>query len=507
MNVSLQHNMKEALDRGFQLVKQCKTTIRQEWDQILNHLHQRQEQHAKALETAIHFFTHSLFTYEHNNVEALFHDIKTARNHFNQPIPPKHAIFIITLLENAAHKAIKSKISNSYQDHQAIQYLFSQLSELMLTGPVSEQLNVNAFLRNLVASGQLPVEWIARVKNTNYGFSVKKVIGGESEDPSDVLEGMTSTTLFQLSERLFQQIPPYDRKNKEMLSLPWEEEIWFFCTNEAHSKYLLPMITFSLHYLHVGQNAVAFFEQQQQWKDAVILFNEWVMRSENFNEAIQNITSGFVHYLPFERCALFSYSNTEHSGFGLYGHHFNSEAIQNIKEDIENIPIIQRGLNRLEPLEENLKSLQPLYTFEGAHGFPEEYVEQFQLGSVIVAPIYVPSASKLIGAAILDQGPDKHFKVSHDTLTALTKFGQSAGELLEKFHRTDILQPAKSPSLSPRDIDILKLMADGASTSGAAAELNLSEYTVRDYISDIINKMNAKNRTEAVAKAIRNRLI
>ncbi|RKO62259.1 response regulator transcription factor [Caldibacillus debilis] len=50
-------------------------------------------------------------------------------------------------------------------------------------------------------------------------------------------------------------------------------------------------------------------------------------------------------------------------------------------------------------------------------------------------------------------------------------------------------------------------MAEGLSTFEAAVQLNLSEYTVRDYVSAIMQKMNVKNRTEAVAKAIREGLI
>ena len=50
-------------------------------------------------------------------------------------------------------------------------------------------------------------------------------------------------------------------------------------------------------------------------------------------------------------------------------------------------------------------------------------------------------------------------------------------------------------------------MAEGASTSEAALNLNLSEYTVRDYISSIMQKMDARNRTEAVARAIREGVI
>ncbi|MGG3161927.1 LuxR C-terminal-related transcriptional regulator [Geobacillus stearothermophilus] len=62
-------------------------------------------------------------------------------------------------------------------------------------------------------------------------------------------------------------------------------------------------------------------------------------------------------------------------------------------------------------------------------------------------------------------------------------------------------------SLSPREIEILKLLADGASTLEAACQLYLSEFTVRDYISSALRKLNAKNRTEAVAKALRLGLI
>ena len=50
-------------------------------------------------------------------------------------------------------------------------------------------------------------------------------------------------------------------------------------------------------------------------------------------------------------------------------------------------------------------------------------------------------------------------------------------------------------------------MAEGESTTGAADKLHLSEYTVRDYITAIMQKMEAKNRTEAVARAIRKGVI
>lgn len=111
----------------------------------------------------------------------------------------------------------------------------------------------------------------------------------------------------------------------------------------------------------------------------------------------------------------------------------------------------------------------------------------------------------MLGAAILDQGPESSFRIDRDTFFALIKFGKSAGEILAKYVHEK--QETNRWRFSPREIDVLKLLAEGASTFEAAIELNLSEYTVRDYVSAIMQKMNVKNRTEAVAKAIRAGLI
>jgi len=52
--------------------------------------------------------------------------------------------------------------------------------------------------------------------------------------------------------------------------------------------------------------------------------------------------------------------------------------------------------------------------------------------------------------------------------------------------------------LTAREIDILKLAAQGQSAADIAKSLHLSHGTVRNYISEIINKLESKNRIEAV---------
>jgi len=91
------------------------------------------------------------------------------------------------------------------------------------------------------------------------------------------------------------------------------------------------------------------------------------------------------------------------------------------------------------------------------------------------------------------------------------KFGQSAGELMLRYMKLDYVNAGtdvrEGISFSPREIEIIKLLAGGASTTEAAVKLYLSEYTVRDYISTIMKRLNAKNRTEVAVKAIRMGLI
>ena len=58
--------------------------------------------------------------------------------------------------------------------------------------------------------------------------------------------------------------------------------------------------------------------------------------------------------------------------------------------------------------------------------------------------------------------------------------------------------------LTEREIDILKLASSGMTTKEMADQLFLSNGTVRNYLSEIISKLEAKNRIEAIAIAEEN---
>jgi DNA-binding CsgD family transcriptional regulator len=61
--------------------------------------------------------------------------------------------------------------------------------------------------------------------------------------------------------------------------------------------------------------------------------------------------------------------------------------------------------------------------------------------------------------------------------------------------------------LSPREQEVLELVAEGFSNGMIATRLHLSENTVKTYVENLLSRLNARNRAEAVAAASRQNLI
>lgn len=62
-------------------------------------------------------------------------------------------------------------------------------------------------------------------------------------------------------------------------------------------------------------------------------------------------------------------------------------------------------------------------------------------------------------------------------------------------------------NLTKREIEVLRLLADGHNTSEVARELVYSERTVKNVLADITRRLSLRNRTHAVAYALRQGLI
>jgi DNA-binding NarL/FixJ family response regulator len=64
-------------------------------------------------------------------------------------------------------------------------------------------------------------------------------------------------------------------------------------------------------------------------------------------------------------------------------------------------------------------------------------------------------------------------------------------------------QPLLPPQLTPRELDVLRLMATSRSNKEMAEALTVTEETVRSHIKSILNKLRQPNRMQAVLSALR----
>jgi len=65
----------------------------------------------------------------------------------------------------------------------------------------------------------------------------------------------------------------------------------------------------------------------------------------------------------------------------------------------------------------------------------------------------------------------------------------------------------QAESLTPRELELLQLVAKGMPNKTIALALSVSENTVKYHLKNILQKLNAGNRTEAVTEAIRSGLL
>lgn len=68
-------------------------------------------------------------------------------------------------------------------------------------------------------------------------------------------------------------------------------------------------------------------------------------------------------------------------------------------------------------------------------------------------------------------------------------------------------QEAPKANFSEREVAILRLLAGGYSNKEIARSIFLAEGTVKNYVSDILDKLETRDRTRAVLKAITLRII
>lgn len=80
-----------------------------------------------------------------------------------------------------------------------------------------------------------------------------------------------------------------------------------------------------------------------------------------------------------------------------------------------------------------------------------------------------------------------------------------AGQVLAAFRQMAVDEEAQNiyTPLSPRELEVLELIADGHTNKEIATELDISNQTVKNHVSSILRKLAVNDRTQAVVYAMR----
>ena len=69
------------------------------------------------------------------------------------------------------------------------------------------------------------------------------------------------------------------------------------------------------------------------------------------------------------------------------------------------------------------------------------------------------------------------------------------------------MQPGELHNITKRELEILKLIASGMLNKEIASQLNISERTVKNHVSNIFRKISVSDRTQAAVFAIKNKIV
>ena len=138
----------------------------------------------------------------------------------------------------------------------------------------------------------------------------------------------------------------------------------------------------------------------------------------------------------------------------------------------------------------------PRVLLSGRTGGERPAGEVFAVMPVSADDLLIAAAARLAAAGyrVASEGRSGHHEDFHT--------GES-----EPFEDDVLDEHAARPALSPREAEVLALLAEGAPNKVIARRLNFSVHTAKFHVAAILIKLGAANRTDAIAIAMRQGLV
>jgi NarL family two-component system response regulator LiaR len=112
-----------------------------------------------------------------------------------------------------------------------------------------------------------------------------------------------------------------------------------------------------------------------------------------------------------------------------------------------------------------------------------------------------------LGYLLKDASPEQLLQAIYDVHRGRSSLHPSiALKVIRELNNPPALPPTQSP-LTPREVEVLRLVARGMTNQEIAGTLVLSERTVGNHVGNILGKLHLANRTQAALYALREGLV
>ncbi|QQZ08976.1 LuxR C-terminal-related transcriptional regulator [Heyndrickxia vini] len=225
------------------------------------------------------------------------------------------------------------------------------------------------------------------------------------------------------------------------------------------------------------------FSQDKTKLQSLDRLNKLLIRSSGVHD-FAHILKKCEEFFSYRRCVFYAYIPWSNQFYGVIG---------------AELPKVQSMKGQLSSRETTIFNTQKAIFLKNPKGYvKDEHIELFNLSSVIFVPL--TNKQQVFGWLTFDQLGEE-FDCSKEELDFLEEVGNRLGLFLSRSGESTSGLP--NLHLTERESEILDLLAEGHDNKKMGKILYLSEHTVRDYVSSLMTKLKAKNRTQVVAYAFR----
>ncbi len=287
------------------------------------------------------------------------------------------------------------------------------------------------------------------------------------------------------------QLSILDKKSFNLFQLIFEKALITFMIQQKSSRtnailmYVLSKFAYLVQLYYGGDHNASYRStDNEELRNLQLLdkFDKLLISSTGYQD-LAYILKKCEEYFSYKRCVFYAYVPWSNQFYGVIGAELSK--VQSMKGQLT-------GDNTI------LSSKKPIYLKNPKNYVKEEHIQLFNLSSIIFIPIM--RRDQLFGWLTFDQLGEE-FDCTKDELLLLEEVGNRLGLFLSR--KGEKVEKNTELHLTERESMILGLLAEGYDNKKIGGFLFLSEHTVRDYVSSLMTKLKAKNRTQVVASAFR----